>query len=376
MARFDRYMLSQLMVLFGFFSLVLVLVYWINRAVVLFDQLIADGQSAAVFLEFTALSLPAVIRLALPLAAFAASVYVTNRMTSESELVVVQATGFSLFRLARPVLYFGLIVGLIMSLLMHVLVPASSTQLALRQSEIARNITGRLLTPGTFLEPIPGVTFYIRDITATGELNDLFLSDTRSAEDHMTYTAARAFLVREGDETQLVMIDGMVQTLRLADQRLFTTTFADFSYNIGGLIAATSRSGRRAAHLSTWDLLNPTSALVEETGTPAARMIADGHDRFSQSLLGTVAALIGFATLMVGSYSRFGVWRQIIAAIGLIVVIKALETAGLNAARANAQLWFMTYLPGIGGLAIVWFLLFWASRPTLFKRRIRTEVAL
>ena len=31
------------MVLFGFFSLVLVLVYWINRAVVLFDQLIADG---------------------------------------------------------------------------------------------------------------------------------------------------------------------------------------------------------------------------------------------------------------------------------------------------------------------------------------------
>ncbi len=73
MARFDRYMLSQLMVLFGFFSLVLVLVYWINRAVVLFDQLIADGQSATVFLEFTALTLPSVMRLALPLAAFAAS---------------------------------------------------------------------------------------------------------------------------------------------------------------------------------------------------------------------------------------------------------------------------------------------------------------
>ena len=69
LARFDRYLLAQLMVMFGFFSLVLVMVYWINRAVVLFDQLIADGQSAAVFLEFTALSLPSVIRLALPLAA-------------------------------------------------------------------------------------------------------------------------------------------------------------------------------------------------------------------------------------------------------------------------------------------------------------------
>lgn len=371
MARFDRYILSQLMMLFGFFSLVLVLVYWINRAVVLFDQLIADGQSAGVFLEFTALSLPGVIRIALPLAAFAAAIYVTNRMTSESELVVVQATGFSLFRLARPVLYFGLIVGLMMSVLMHLLVPASSAQLTLRQAEIARNITGRLLTPGAFIEPVSGITVYIRDITPGGELQDVFLADTRSPEEHVTYTAARAFLLREQDETQLVMIDGMVQTLRLADQRLFTTRFADLSYNIGDLIAAGTDGGRRASHLSTWELLNPTPELEAETGTPAARLIADGHDRFSQSLLGTVAALIGFATLMVGSYSRFGVWRQIVAAIALIVVIKALETAGLNAARANAQLWFLTYLPSLGGLVIVWFLLFWASRPYLFRRRPR-----
>ena len=73
MARFDRYMLSQLMVLFGFFALVLVSVYWVNRAVILFDRLIADGHSAGVFLEFTVLSLPRVIGLVLPMAAFAAA---------------------------------------------------------------------------------------------------------------------------------------------------------------------------------------------------------------------------------------------------------------------------------------------------------------
>ena len=35
LTRFDRYILSQLMMLFGFFALVLVMVYWVNRAVVL-----------------------------------------------------------------------------------------------------------------------------------------------------------------------------------------------------------------------------------------------------------------------------------------------------------------------------------------------------
>ncbi|HBQ48692.1 MAG TPA: LPS export ABC transporter permease LptF, partial [Hyphomonas atlantica] len=120
MPRFDRYVLSQLMVLFGFFALVLVSVYWVNRAVSLFDELIADGQSAGVFLEFTALSLPNVIRLVLPIAAFIAAVYVTNRLTSESELVVVQSSGFSPFRLARPVAMFGLLVALLMAVLVHV----------------------------------------------------------------------------------------------------------------------------------------------------------------------------------------------------------------------------------------------------------------
>ena len=72
MSRFDRYMLSQLLVLFGFFALVLVAAFWINKAVRLFDRLIGDGQSALVFLEFTALGLPGLILQVLPLASFAA----------------------------------------------------------------------------------------------------------------------------------------------------------------------------------------------------------------------------------------------------------------------------------------------------------------
>ena len=100
MQRFDRYMLSQLMVVFGFFALVLVMVYWLNRSVGLFDELIANGHTAGIFLEFTLLALPGVVAIVLPMAAFGAAVYVTNRMSNESELTVLQATGLSPWRLA------------------------------------------------------------------------------------------------------------------------------------------------------------------------------------------------------------------------------------------------------------------------------------
>uniref|UniRef100_UPI00404859C4 LPS export ABC transporter permease LptF n=1 Tax=Yoonia sp. TaxID=2212373 RepID=UPI00404859C4 len=374
MARFDRYLLSQLMVLFGFFSLVLVMVYWINKAVVLFDQLIADGQSAAVFLEFSALSLPAVIKLALPLASFAAAVYVTNRMTSESEMVVIQATGYATFRLARPVLYFGIIVALLMSVLTHFLVPLASAQLNLRRTELAQNVTARLLTEGKFIEPTAGITFYIRDITPAGELRDIFLSDSRDPAKTITYTAAQAYLVRTDTGAQLVMIDGLAQTLQSDTQRLFTTTFSDFTYDIGAFLTVAQATGRRSSEVGTLELLRATPQLQAQTNQTRAQLISQAHDRFGQALLGLVGALLGFSALMVGGFSRFGVWRQIVGAIFLIIVIKAVETVGINIARNNAAFWMATYLPIVLGLAIVWLLLFASTRPYLLKRKPRLLV--
>ena len=88
MARINTYILKQLLVLFGFFALVLVLIYWINRAVRLFDRLIADGQSAMVFLELTFLTLPWIISVIAPIAGFSAVVFVVNRLASDNELVI------------------------------------------------------------------------------------------------------------------------------------------------------------------------------------------------------------------------------------------------------------------------------------------------
>ena len=369
MARIDRYMLSQFMVFFGFFSLVLILVYWINRAVVLFDQLIADGQSATVFLEFTALLLPNIIRIVLPLSAFAASLYVTNRMTTESELIVVQATGYSAFRLARPVLYFGLIVTGLMMILTHVLVPVSQRQLNIRQAEIAQNATARLLREGQFLTPTDNITFYIREITPEGELRDIFLSDSSDPDQDVIYTATQAFLVRTDAGPQLVMVDGMTQTLNSASRQLVSTSFDDLAYDIGSMIRVRDVTRRTARELSTTDLLFPTPAIIAETGATAGALIVAGHDRMAQSLQATVAALLGFATLLIGGFSRFGVWRQVVGALFLIIFVKLTETLVAGTVGDTAQLWPLLYLPTAIGLGIVWFMLFWSTRPGLFRRK-------
>ncbi|HCP81312.1 MAG TPA: LPS export ABC transporter permease LptF [Octadecabacter sp.] len=369
MGRFDRYMLSHCLVLFGFFSLILVLIYWINRAVSLFDQLIADGQSAWVFLELTSLSLPSIIRMVLPISAFVAAVYVTNRMSSESELTVVQATGYSPFRLARPVVYFGLIVALIMSILTHVLVPLSTERLILRQAEISQNMTARLLTPGEFLTPSPDVTFYIGEVSPNGEMLDVFISESSSATQSTTYTAARAYLVRTDNGPQLVMVDGLTQTLNFETDRLLTTEFEDFAYDVGGLIGEVTTGSTSVNGLSTWALLNPTPEIMETSNQTALRLKLVGHDRIAQAALGFVAGLLGFSALVVGGFSRFGLWRYIVLAVGLVIVLKVLESSGTSIARGGEALWPFVYLASIGGTVISVMLLYIATRPYFFKRR-------
>lgn len=364
MARFDRYLLSQLMVFFGFFSLVLVMVYWINRAAVLFDQLIADGQSAAVFLEFTALSLPTVIRVVLPVAAFVAAVYVTNRLTSESELLIVQSSGFSNFRLARPVLVFGAIVGVLVTLLAHILVPISVERLTLRTDEISRNVTSRLLTEGTFLHPSPGLTFYLREITPQGELKDIFLSDARDPANHTTYTAKSALLVRDESGPKLVMFDGVAQILRPAGQRLFTTSFTDFAYDLSDLLKSGNPFQRSINALSTSELISGAPGL----GFSPANIAFELHNRLSQPLVAIASALIGFAALMLGGFSRFGVWRQILGATLLLIILKVLESTVSDLTRTDASLWPLIYLPGVLGLVAAGIILWVSEHRGLFAR--------
>ena len=368
MSRFDRYLLSQLLTTFGFYALVLVGVYWINRAVGLFDRLIGDGQTALVFVEFSLLTLPNVIRLVLPVAGFIAAVTVTNRLMQESELVVMQATGFSAFRLARPVLFFGAIVLAMMLVLLHVLVPASRSAMVQRQAEISENVTARYLTPGQFTHPSPGVTLYLREISATGELLNLFLSDNRDPAESVTYTAQKALFARGESGPKLIMLQGMAQTMIRPGDRLSVTRFADFTFDLGSLLTGNARPDRRKGELTTAELMWPSAAVLSETGETPQALWVEAQSRFAEPLTAATVPMIGFAALLLGSFSRFGLWRQIAVAIGMLITVQALTTVAANLSMAMPLGWVFSYVPGLAGLAIGTATLWWSQRPRRVPR--------
>ncbi|HDZ83348.1 MAG TPA: LPS export ABC transporter permease LptF [Roseobacter sp.] len=372
MAKFDRYMLSQFLTLFSFFALVLVAIFWINRAVVLFDRLIGDGQTALVFLEFTVLGLPKLITTVLPIATFAGSVYVINRMTSESELTVLQATGSGPWRLARPVFVYGLCVAVMLSVLTHFLVPMANAQLKQREAEISQNVTARLLTEGTFLHPTSKVTFYTRLIGADGVLRDVFLSDRRKQDEGVIYTAAEAYLVRNGEGTTLIMVDGLAQRLQADGKQLSTAKFRDFSFDISALVTNKANSVASIDSLTTLEILTNWTGLAEKVKQSQGALVENLAARFAEPLFSVVAAMIGYATLILGGFSRFGVWREIVIAFGLLIAIDGLRGALVDTVRNDASMWPIMFFPSLLGGVLVIGMIWQASHPG-WTHRIRSR---
>ena len=361
MARFDRYVLSQLLVVFGFFSLVLIGVQWVNQAVSLFDTLIGDGQSLGIFLEFTALTLPNVIRVVLPISAFVAAVYVTNRLATESELVVMQATGLSARRLARPVVLFGLIVAVFLTVLMHWLMPASRAQLAERRADIAENITARMLTEGDFLHPARDVTLYVRNITEAGAMEDVFLSDARSGSGRTDYSAAQAVLVPGDGAPKLVMIDGMAQLYEPDGDRLSTLRFDDLTYDVGALVSGRG-DGVDTRALPTPTLLRADPVDLDRAGADRAEFLHEAWTRLAHPFLAMAGALIGFATLRLGAFSRFGLWRQITGAAALLISVQLINNALAGVALRDAALAPLAVVPVLVAVAAAAVMLWLADR--------------
>ena len=364
MTRWDRYALGQMAASFGAFALVLAAVYWINRAVALFDRLIADGQSFLVFLEFTALTLPTVIRLIVPFAAFAAALAVANRMIGDREVAVLRATGASSMRLARPALAFGLLTGLGLAGLVHVLEPLARERLALRGAEIAGDAAARLLTEGSFEHPSAGLTFYVGEVAPDGTMRDVFLSDARDADAPTIYTAASALLVRAPEGVQLVMFDGLGQQLRMhggggddvADglPRLFTTRFEDFAFAIGGAASAANRERDAREY--------PTPALIASE-LPRDEILEEVHRRGGESARVLGAAILGFGFMLLGQHRRVRSWWQPAAAVAAVIAMVALENVAGGAMADRPALWSLHYAPWLAAVAAMLSVLAWSDRP-------------
>ena len=256
----------------------------------------------------------------------------TSRLSNESELAVIQATGMSPWRLARPVFMFGLLTAALMFGLTAYLVPKTGTITKDREFELSQSLGAKFLREGSFQHPVKA-SLFIREITPDSELRDVFLSDRREKDASYTYTSERAFLVQTEDQTIFVMQNGLMQSHDRTNDTLSLTQFDELAYDLTGTFDATRKGRPHIYYLPTMLLWTDPQLAADLTRQPMSRVIEDKHRRIQFAALCLVSSEIGYAALYAAGFSRFGSGRFIALAIFLLVIVKLVESVVTEPAR-------------------------------------------
>jgi lipopolysaccharide export system permease protein len=178
------------------------------------------------------------------------------------------------------------------------------------------------------------------------------------------YNASRALIVRSDTGPKLLMLDGTSQRLELDDtRRLSVTRFADATYDLGAIVQSETAAAPVPRDLTSFALFATDKGLDWTNAGTADAVTREINARLSQPFLSLASALLGFSALLIGAFSRFGLWRQILGAVLGLIVVQLLSTTTTSLTMQNADMWPTLYLgPLCGGLMSV-FLLWQSQRP-------------
>jgi lipopolysaccharide export system permease protein len=108
MTRFERHIAKRLLKGFVFFVGALIIFFIVLHWVEYSDDFLDGGATVAeVFTRFYPSYIPEIVRLTSPLALFLSCIYLTGTLAQELQLIALQTTGVSLYRLMRPYVLVG-----------------------------------------------------------------------------------------------------------------------------------------------------------------------------------------------------------------------------------------------------------------------------
>ncbi len=365
MNRITIYILRQVLVTTVFVLVTLTLAIWLTQSLRFIELIVNRGLGLGAFFYLTILLMPNFLSLVTPIALFMSTLFVYNRLTVDSELVVMRAVGFGPGQLARPAILLGALATLLGYGLSLYLVPMAFGQFKELHSDIRSDYSGLLLQEGAFTNIGSSLTVYVRAREANGDLRGILVHDSRDPSSPVTLLAERGTLATTEDGPRVILLNGNRQQVDRAAGKLSLLYFDRYSVEIGQTATSREFRWREPGERYIDELLWPDTSEANDRQY-APRLIAEGHTRLSAPLYALSLVLVGLACLLTGDFNRRGLSKRLLVAAACGLGVEAISIAIPNlAARTPAAIPFLYATP----LAIMALSAWVLSSPALRRRR-------
>ena len=320
MGSIDRYIFRTTLASFALVLISLTGVIWITQALRGIDLMTSQGQTIITFLGITSLVIPALVLIIAPIALMIAISHTLNKLATDSEIIVMNAAGFSPFRLFRPFFYATCVVAFIVTFIGAYLAPDGLRRIKQWDAEITADVLTNILQPGRFAQLDQNLTIRIRERLPGGVLAGIFVDDRRDPKERVTIIADRGTVLKNENGSYLVLEDGNLERFEAGKRDPALVAFGRYAFDMSKFSnrGQDFTLGIRERYL--WELLSPSpddSTYQQLSGQFRAEL----HDRFMSPIYPFAFAVLTFAFLGSPRTTRqsrnFSIGGSILAVFGL-----------------------------------------------------------
>src|SRR5882757_3249920 len=309
---------------FGAFLVVLIsltAVIWVTQALRDIDLMTSQGQTILVFIGITGLIVPLLVLVIAPIALLIAVAHTLNKMSTDSEIIVMNAAGMSPWVLFRAFLSVAVVVSILVTAISAYAAPKGLRMLRDWLTEVRANVVSTIVQPGRFTAIESGVTIHIRERRANGELVGIFLDDRRDPNERRTVLAENGELIDNDNGTFLVLQQGTVQRHEIKERDPAMVKFERYAFDLSQFAGGPQAVKYSIRERYLWQLIFPDPKdpfLIEQPGPFRAEL----HDRLIAPLYPLAFVVIAFAYLGAPRTTRQSRTLSMVGAVGGVGLLR------------------------------------------------------
>jgi lipopolysaccharide export system permease protein len=234
---FYRYLVREQLVPLGICVLGLCVILVTGRMMQLMQYLFASNVTVLDLFELILLTLPKLILFALPMATLIGVLLAFLRLTNDNELLVMRAAGINFSQFLPPVLTVVVLMTSISLYSAVQIMPHANTLFRLKLSSLGRAALPALLKEGTFIDFIPGMTFFFQNVDSSKlTLQGIFLQDQREPRVQSSIVAKRGQILylQEQDALIIKISDGIITRVQDDFKNAQTISFREYELPFRG----------------------------------------------------------------------------------------------------------------------------------------------
>lgn len=378
-----RYIFRQTAGALVMILLTLTLIVWMTTALRQISLVTDQGQSFLIFLKITWLAMPNLIAIVAPVALLISALHILNRLSGDSELIVLSASGSTNWRAVRPLLLLGLIVSGFVVLSNVYLAPATQRELREYTIKVRTDLIAQVIQPGKFSSPESGLTVHIADRKDNGTLLGLVIHDEREPNQIVTFLAEEGQIVKgEGEQAVLIMRNGHIQRQNGKSKNVQIVVFDSYIFDISQFGPTEGRRDFKPRERYLSELLQPDTDDVYYQRNEG-KFRSELHDRLSNPLYPILFILIAGVHLAYPRTTRDNRTQSMFTAFATAAGLRIVGLTGVNMAAKDPSGLVLVWGIPLLGIALCIAMISYEIRPPsmpsfslrMFKRRRESQPA-